>query len=106
MTETLALPGGFAAGDFRIGGVLNRTWRVLSRNYPGVRCGYRGRKPADPLARGFRTAHRLIIAAAVVSDLMRRLSLAILVYPPSRRCAVPGRACADRCRSAGSASSP
>ena len=80
MTEAQALPGRFAAGEFRIGGVLNRTWRVLSRNI--LAFGAVTTVASLPTLlfadSGQRTG--LIIASAVVSDMMRRLSQAMLVY--------------------------
>jgi hypothetical protein len=81
MTETLAPSGAFAAGDFRIGAVLNRTRRVLARNYLafGTVTAVASLPTLWLADSGGRTA--MIIAAAVVSDLMRRFSLAILVYP-------------------------
>jgi hypothetical protein len=80
MMETQAWPERVAAGEFRIGSVLNRAWRVLSGNFltfgavtavaslPGILF-------ASP---GQRTA--LVVAGAIVTDVMRRLSQAMLVY--------------------------
>ena len=80
MTEAVARSERFTQGEFRIGGVLRRTWWVLSRNFltfclvtavaglpnllftnPGQNLG-------------------LIFGGAFVSDVMRRLSQAMLVY--------------------------
>jgi hypothetical protein len=80
MTETLAAPGGLAAGEFRIGGVLNRTWRVLSRNILAFGTVTAVASLPTLLFSGAGQRTGMIIAAAVVSELMRRLGLAMLVY--------------------------
>ncbi len=80
MTEMQARSERFAAGEFRIGGVLNRTWRVLSRNllaFGAVTAV--ASLPTLWLANSARGTG-LIIAGALVSDMMRRLSQAMLVY--------------------------
>ena len=78
----------------QVGGSMTDTWRRAAlrwpifasatsqsdlasavAQFPGVRCGYRGGKPADPLVRGIRgRGTAMILAAAVVSDLMRRVT--------------------------------
>jgi hypothetical protein len=80
ITETPARPGRFAAGEFRIGGVLNRAWRVLSRNFLAFGAVTAvASLPTLWLADSGQRAGWLI-AGALVSDMMRRLSQAILVY--------------------------
>ncbi len=80
MTETQVRPARFAAGEFRIGGVLNRTWRVLSRNILafGAVTAVASLPTLWLADSGQRTG--LIIVGAMVSDMMRRLSQAMLVY--------------------------
>jgi hypothetical protein len=80
MTEMTAQVGRFPEAEFRVGAVLNRAWRVLSRNFfpffavtavaslPGVWFANPGH------SRG------LILAGALVGDMMGRISQAMVIY--------------------------
>jgi hypothetical protein len=80
MTAALVQPERFAAGEFSIGGVLNRARRMLSRNLLafGVVTLVASLPTLWFANSGQRTG--LVIAGALVSDMMRRLSQAMLVH--------------------------
>jgi hypothetical protein len=80
LSETPALPGSFVAGEFRIGGVLNRAWRVLSRNFLAFGAVTTIASLPTLLFSGAGQRTGLIIAGALVSDMMRRLSQGMLVH--------------------------
>ncbi|HEY4404322.1 MAG TPA: hypothetical protein VGN55_06670 [Xanthobacteraceae bacterium] len=80
MTEATLPTDRFAASEFRIGGVLNRTWRVLSRNILAFGAVTAVASLPTLLFAGPGQRTGLIIAGALVSDMMRRLSQALLVH--------------------------
>jgi hypothetical protein len=80
MTEAALLPGRFAEGEFRIGGVLNRTWLVLSRNFFTFLAVTAVASLPDFVFANPGQSRGLVLAGALLSDVMRRLSQAMVIY--------------------------
>jgi hypothetical protein len=70
----------FAAGEFRIGSVLNRTWSVFSRNFLAFFVVMAIASLPDVLLSNAGESRSLVILGAFVSDVMRRLSQAVVLY--------------------------
>ena len=80
MTEASAPPERFAEGEFRIDGVLNRAWSMLSRNFPMFFAVAAIASLPDLLLSNPGQDRGVFIAAALLSDVMRRVSQAMVVY--------------------------
>jgi hypothetical protein len=80
MTDVAVRPERFTQSQFRVGGVLSRTWRVLSRNFLTFCLVTAVASLPDLLFTNPGHSRGLILAGAFVSDVMRRLSQAMLVY--------------------------
>jgi hypothetical protein len=80
MNDVAVRPERFAQGEFRVGGVLSRTWWVLSRNFFTFCLVTAVASLPDLLFTNPGQSRGLIIAGALVSDMMRRLSQAMLVH--------------------------
>jgi hypothetical protein len=80
MTDVAAQFGRFAEGDFRIGTVLNRTWLVLSRNFFAFCAVTAVASLPNLLLMDPGQSRGMVIAGAVLADVMRRLSQAMLIY--------------------------
>jgi hypothetical protein len=80
MTDVAARPEHFTQSEFRVGGVLSRTWWVLSRNFLTFCLVTAVASLPDLLFTNLGHSRGLIVAGAFVSDLMRRVSQAMLVY--------------------------
>jgi hypothetical protein len=70
----------FAAGEFRIGSVLNRTWSVFSRNFLAFFVVMAIASLPDVLLSNAGESRSLVILGAFVSDVMRRLGQAVVLY--------------------------
>jgi hypothetical protein len=89
----------FTEGDFRIGGVLNRTWLVLSRNFLAFFLVTAIADMPDVLFNGAGHGRVTAIIAVFVSEVMRRLTQSVVLYgapcwssPPITTCAWPRKA--------------
>jgi hypothetical protein len=80
MTEVAARSEHHAEHEFRIGGVLNRAWSVLSRNFLTFFLVTVIASLPDLLFTKPGQNQGLIFVGAFVSDMLRRLSQAMLVY--------------------------
>jgi hypothetical protein len=80
MTEATSPSDRFAAGEFRIGSVLNRTWWVFSRNFPAFFAVTAIASVPDALLSNAGQSRSLAILGVFVSDVMRRLSQAAVLY--------------------------
>jgi hypothetical protein len=80
MTDVAAQFGRFAEGDFRIGAVLTRTWLVLSRNFFTFCAVTAVASLPNLLLMDPGQSRGMVIAGAVLADVMRRLSQAMLIY--------------------------
>jgi hypothetical protein len=81
MTETSYVPAErFAEGEFRIGGVLKRTWTVLSRNFPAFFVVTAIASLPDALFKDAGQSRGWVIFIFFVSDVLRRLSQAVVLY--------------------------
>jgi hypothetical protein len=80
MIEAALQSARFAAGEFRFGSVLNRTWSVLSRNFLAFFVVTAIASLPDVLLSNAGESRSLVIFGAFVSDVMRRLSQAVVLY--------------------------
>jgi hypothetical protein len=80
MTDAALPAGRFAEGEFRVGGVLNRTWSVLSRNFLTFFLVTAIANLPDLLLTNPGQDRGLFIAAALVSEVLGRVSQAMVVY--------------------------
>src|SRR3984893_1110493 len=80
MTEASLQSERFAEGEFRIGGVLNRSWSVLSRNFLTFFVVTAIASLPDLLLTNPGQGRGLVIVAAMVGDVMGRVSQAMVVY--------------------------
>ena len=87
MTEVASRSVPYAEGEFRVGGVLNRAWSVLSRNFLTFFVVTAIASLPDLLFTNPGQNRGLIIIGAFVSDVLRRLSQALWSTAHSRRCA-------------------
>jgi hypothetical protein len=79
-TDATSLPERFAEYEFRIGGVLNRAWSVLSRNFPTFFLVTAIASLPDLVFTNSGQNQGLIISGAFVGDMLRRLSQALLIF--------------------------
>jgi uncharacterized membrane protein len=80
MTEAIARTESFADGEFRVGGVLNRTWSVLSKNFPAFFAVTAVASLPDLVRANPGQNRALLVAGALVSIVMLSLSQAMMVY--------------------------
>ena len=80
MTEAIARTEPFADGEFRVGGVVNRTWSVLSQNFPAFFAVTAVASLPDLVLENPGQNRALLVAGALVSTVMLSLSQATMVY--------------------------
>jgi hypothetical protein len=80
MTEAISRTERYAEGEFRVGGVLNRTWSVLAKNFPAFFAVTAVASLPDLVLANPGQNRALLIASAVVSTVMLSLSQATVVY--------------------------
>jgi len=80
MTEAISRTERFADGEFRVGGVINRTWSVLSKSFPTFFAVTAVASLPDLVLGNPGQNRTLLIAGAVVSAVMLSLSQAMVVY--------------------------
>jgi hypothetical protein len=80
MTEAITRTERLADGEFRVGGVINRTWSVLSQNFPAFFAVTAVASLPDLVLEDPGQNRVLLIAGAVVSIVTLSLSQAMIVY--------------------------
>ena len=80
MTEAIARTERSADGEFRVGGVISRTWSVLSQNFPAFFAVTAVASLPDLVLENPGQNRALLVAGALVSTVMLSLSQAMIVY--------------------------
>jgi hypothetical protein len=80
MTEAIARTERSADGEFRVGGVISRTWSVLSQNFPAFFAVTAVASLPDLVLGNPGQNRALLVAGALVSTVMLSLSQAMIVY--------------------------
>ena len=80
MTEAISQTERYADGEFRVGGVLNRTWSVLSQSFPAFFAVTAVASLPDLLLGNPGQNRGLLVAGPLVSTVMLSLSQAMVVY--------------------------